>query len=53
MNRAAQIVTPLALGSLVVVTGTWAVIAATGVMALLTAAGVKAPPPSGAEDVKH
>jgi MFS family permease len=46
VNRAAQIGTPLVLGGLVAVTGTWAVIAATGVMMIATAAGVKAPPPS-------
>lgn len=46
MNRAAQIVTPLTLGGLVAVSGTWAVIAATGVMMIATAAGVKTPPSS-------
>jgi MFS family permease len=44
-NRAAQIVTPLALGGVVAVSGTWAVIAATGMMMIFTAAGVKSPPP--------
>ena len=52
MNRAAQIVTPLGLGGLVAVSGTWAVIAATGVMMIATAAGVKAPP-SVTEDEGH
>lgn len=45
MNRAAQIVTPLGLGGLVAVSGTWAVIAATGLMMIATVAGVKEPPP--------